>query len=110
MSISNNPYVQEELENLQIQFGTKSLLTADDYCILFNTGKVQVSRHMKRRDIPHVKIGNALYVPMLDLAFYLAQKKAERDGRILAVKRPKDSAKNQRGFAKKAHKEQLLGK
>jgi len=106
MNLSSNPYVKAELDNLQLQFGTKALLTLDDYSALFNTCREKASRHLKRRGVPNIKIGQDIFVPIQDLALFLARLRAEQEGRIIVIKESKESAKS-RGFAKKSHDAQL---
>ena len=104
MSLASNPYVKAELDNLEIQFGPKALLDLDDYRALFGIGREKASRHAKERKVPFRKIGKSLYFPILEMALFLAQIKAEQEGRIII---PKDSVKSRSGFARKAHEAQL---
>ena len=106
MSLASNPYVKAELDNLQLQFGLKALLNFDDYCALFGCGREKASRHAKERNVPRIKIGKDVYFPTLEMALFLAQKKAEQEGRIII---PKDNVKNRSGFARKAHEAQMAG-
>lgn len=108
MNLASNPYVKAELDNLQLQFGNKALLTLDDYCVLFSTGRQMATRHMKRRGVPSIKVGHDVYIPIQDLALFLARKRAEQDGRIIAIAESKESAKS-RGFARQSHDAQLAG-
>ena len=108
MNLASNPYVRAELDNLQLQFGTKALLDLDDYCSLFKTCREKASRHLKNRGVPNLKVGQDVYIPIQDLALFLAQKKAEREGRIIVISESKEALRS-RGFAKKAHEKQLAG-
>ena len=109
MSTLSNPHVKAELDNLERQFGNKSHLDLDDYCIIFNIKRRAASVHVRRHNVPHVKIGGkAMFIPVLDLALYLAKKKAEREGRIIVA--PKDGGmKARRGFSQAAYEKQLTG-
>ena len=109
MNLASNPYVKAELDNLQFQFGAKALLDLDDYCALFNTGREKASRHLKKRGVPNIKVGQDVYIPILELALYLARKRAEREGRIIVIKETKEDIKNRSGFARQAHEAQLRG-
>ena len=109
MKLASNPYVKAELDNLEFQFGTKALLNLDDYCALFKTGREKASRHLKMRGIPSIKIGQDIYIPIQDLALFLAKKKAESEGRVILIPESKEDVKNRGGFARKAHEAQLLG-
>ena len=109
MNLIKNPYVRDELDNLEFQFGNKALLTLDDYCALFNVSRKTASRHIKRRGVHTIKIGIDVFIPILDLALYLARKRAVQEGRLIIITPSEDEMKNQRGFAKKAHDEKLAG-
>jgi hypothetical protein len=108
MTLASNPYAKAELDNLQLQFGTKAMLDMDDYCALFGCGREKATRHMKRRGVPSVKVGQAVYIPIQDLALFLARKKAEQEGRIVIAPASKEALKS-RGFAKNVHDAQLAG-
>jgi hypothetical protein len=109
MSLANNPYVKAELDNLERQFGFKALLTLDDYCALFNTGRKMATRHMKRRGVPRLKIGHDIFIPIHEMALFLARKKAWTEGKIVFAHTAHNLPKNSRGFSKQAHLKQLLG-
>ena len=110
MNLASNPYVKAEIDNLVLQFGHKALLDLDDYCALFNTGREKASRHLKKRGVPNIKIGQDVYIPIQDLALFLARKKAEREGRLIIIKESKEDIKNRSGFAQKVHEAQLAGR
>ncbi|MCL2215441.1 MAG: hypothetical protein FWB91_00340 [Defluviitaleaceae bacterium] len=110
MTLASNPYVKAELDNLQLQFGHKALLTLDDYCTLFSCKRVKAAQHMRRRGVPHKKVGQDVYIPILDLALFLAQKQAAQEGRVIAVTSPKEASRSKGGFARKAHETQLVGR
>ena len=104
MTLESNPDVKTQLENLEFQFGRKAMLDLDDYCALFKTCREKAGRHMKERGVPSLKIGQDVYIPVLEFALFLARKKAEREGRIIVIPEKKPSA-----LARKAHEAQLLG-
>jgi len=110
MTLASNPYVKTELDNLQLQFGAKALLTLDDYCALFDKGRKMASRDIKRRGVPFFKSGNELFIPIQDLALFIARKKAEQEGRIIVLAKSKEEMAGRRGFTKKAHDAQLVGR
>ena len=108
MSVSNNPHVKAELDNLERQFGNKSHLDLDDYCALFNIKRRAASVHVRNHEVPYIKMGNrAMFIPVLELALYMAKKKAGQEGRIIVAPKQENEMKNRRGFSKAAHKEQL---
>jgi len=67
--------VKTELENLQLQFGDKTMLTLDDYAKLYNLNRRNVSQHVRRRGIPYTKEGKEIYISLMDLAEYKAKHK-----------------------------------
>ena len=96
-----NSSVQAELENLQIQFGKQSMLTLDDYAELYRIPRHRASQHLRRRGIPAIKEGKSLYISMLDLAKYKADRKEGRPtGLTLATASYEDRMKSRRGFSK----------
>ena len=107
MSLVKNPRIKAELDNLELQFGLKALLDLDDYCALFGVGREKASRHAKEWDVPRVKIGKKWYFPMLEIAQWLAQIKAEQKGRPLLP--PSPSPNQNKGFVRQAHERQLAG-
>ena len=106
VSRTKNRDIMAELDNLEIQFGPKALLTLDDYSALFGTGREKASRHAKERGVPRIKIGKDVYFPTLDLAEWLAQIKAEQEGRIVFTP---PSPNQSKGFVRQAHERQLAG-
>ena len=110
MTLLSNPEVKAALDNLQIQFGNKALLTLDDYSALFSIKRENAAKHARRNEVPREPgIGQDVYFPILELALFLARKKAAREGRIIVVSQSEE-AKKSRGFAKKAHDAQLAGR
>jgi hypothetical protein len=102
-----HPLIKAELENLQLQFGEKSILTLDDYAALYNINRQSASRHLRRRGIPVSKEGRNLYISMTDLATYKAKCKAADNGQII-IPEAKDM-KRRGGFSQQAERRQLYG-
>jgi len=110
MNLAKNPHVKAELDNLERQFGNKALLNMDDYCDLFGLKRRKATCHVHAHGVPHIKIGErALYFQTQDLALYLAQKKAEQEGRLILAPVTKEDTKNLRGFNQMTHNKQLAG-
>jgi hypothetical protein len=61
-----HPAIKQELDNLQLQFGARSVLPLDDYCEIYRIGGRMASRHLRRRGIPVTKEGRTLYISILD--------------------------------------------
>ena len=109
MNLINNPFIKAELDNLERQFGNKAMLNIDDYCALFDTGRKMATRHMKRRGVPRVKVGRDVLIPTLELALFLARKKALNAGLIVPVSTVQIDHNKHRGFAHQNHLKQLAG-
>ncbi len=110
MKLQENPYIQAELENIQIQFGNKSLLTMEECCEFFSRkGTAKPERYIKNLGIECVTVGKRVFVKILDLAKYMAQKKASQEGMIIVQQRSPEAAKNNLGFRKAAIQRQLTG-
>lgn len=107
MNLMSNPYVKTELDNIQIQFGDKALLTLDDCSKFFSLNRKYIARALRRKDIPVTKIGKGVYVKTLDLALHFARLKALKDGTILTGQVAQDDANSRRGFSQMAYKKQL---
>lgn len=111
MNPVTNPYVREELDNLERQFGAKAYLTLDEYAEFYGTNRRWASQHLRRKGIPFAKEGKSLYISMIDLAVYKAKCKAGPDGAItlMGIKEKDNSAemKRRRGFSQMAEKRRL---
>lgn len=108
MDILSNKHVKAELDNLQLQFGNKSMLNLDDYSELFRTSRRNAGRHAHRREVPFVRVGKDLFFPIIDMALYLARQKAKSEGRLIISPSSPDGMKSRRGFSKIAQEKQLL--
>lgn len=100
-----HPLVKDELENLQIQFPNKSILTLDDYAVLYNTPRRNASRHLHRRGVPVTKEGKEIYISITELAYYRAKHKIGNNPLIEPM--AKDEMKRRRGFCQMADKREL---
>ena len=109
MKLTQNPYVKAELDNLQLQFGNKALLTMDDYCALFHVKRKKASCHVHSNNVPHIKERSRILFSILDLALYLAQKKIGKDKPQIVAPTTSEDMKNRRGFRAKAIEAQLRG-
>lgn len=69
------PEARVELDNLEIQFGNKALLTLDDYSKLYGTNRRHAAQHLRRRGIPYTKEGREIYISVTDLAIYRAKRR-----------------------------------
>ena len=99
------PAVKLELENLQLQFGSKAMLTLDDYAALYGIDRRFASTHLKKRQIPYTKEGRELYVSVLDLATYKAQRKLGADFPVAHKGSvTNEDMKRRRGFNQMAEK------
>lgn len=104
-----HPLVRKELDNLEIQFPNKALLTLDDYAALYSIKRRWASRHLKRHGIPSTKEGRDIYVSVLELATHRARLKAEAAGTIIVEPLGRDEMKNRSGFRQMAARRQLEG-
>ncbi len=94
--------VKAELYNLQLQFGVKTMLTLDDYAQLYGISRRNASTHLRRKQIPFTKEGKELFVSVLDLAIYKAQRKSGPD--LARNIGPKEDMSRRRGFSQMAEK------
>ena len=69
------PLVAQELENPALQFAGQSQIDLDQYAELYGVQRKFAARHLRRRGIPASKEGRELYISILDLAIYKAQRK-----------------------------------
>ena len=93
------PQVKQELDALEIQFGSKSYLTLDDYSALYGISRITAPLHLRRKGIPYSKEGGELYVSILDLAIYKAKNKVGGSAPLIASPMSySDEMKRRRGF------------
>ena len=109
MKLLANQHVAKEYDNLRLQFGNKSHLDLDDYSALFRCDRSKASRHLKMRGIPHVKVGQKILIPTLEVAYYLAKQMAKRKNEVLVFPETNEDKKSRTGFSKMAHEKQLAG-
>lgn len=108
MPTNIHPAIAEELEMLRARFPGKEELTLDDYADYFGVSRHYASQHFNRQNkdpnkINHKRIGRRVIIPLLDFAYWLAQKKVV-DGLPLILPTAEENrewAKRQRGFCKK---------
>ena len=110
MNLLDNQQVAKEYDNLRLQFGNKSHLDLDDYSALFRCDRSKASRHLKMRGIPHIKVGQKILIPILEVALYLAKQTAKRENRVHVFSETIEDKKSRTGFAKMAHEKQLAGR
>ena len=103
-----HPAIKTELDNLQLLYGTQAYLDLDDYSVLYKINRRDAAQHLKRKGIPYSKEGREIYISMLDLATYKAQRK--RGGPNLVVHPEQLDMSRRRGFAKAAEERQLAGR
>ena len=75
-----NPLVKAELDNLAIQFPGQSQINLDQYAELYGIKRREAPHHVRRRGIPATKEGKNLYISILDLATYKANRKIVTTG------------------------------
>ena len=100
-----HPAIKTELDNLQLLYGMQAYLDLDDYSVLYKIKRRDAAQHLKRKGIPYSKEGREIYISMLDLAAYKAQRK--HGGLTLMVKPEQLDMNRRRGFAK-MHEERHL--
>ena len=105
-----HPLIRAELDNLMLQFPQQSQINLDQYAELYKLGRRNVSQHLRRRGIPYTKEGKNVYISLLDLAKYKAQRK--HGASLPSYGAPvshEQEMKNRRGFSAMALKKQLTG-
>jgi hypothetical protein len=100
-----HPLIKAELENLERKFGSKPMLTLDDYAELYGVSRQNAGRNLKNRGIPAIKAGKNVYISITELATYLAKKKSDQL-LTLAPVAPSDM-KSRRGINQLANRKQL---
>ena len=101
-----HPAISEELEMLRERFPGKSELTLDEYAQYFGIGRAYASKHFLRKNkgrqkIAHKRVGKKIIIPLIDFAYWLAQKKVA-DGHALILPSEDDlrmDMKRRRGFS-----------
>jgi len=102
-----HPLIKQELDNLEIQFPNRAMLTLDDYADLYQIERRNASRHCRRRGVPVIKEGRELYISTLDLAIYKAQRKAKATGNIIVLPQDPKGVARKGGFGQAADRRQL---
>jgi hypothetical protein len=97
-----HPAIKEELDMLKELFPGKVELTLDEYAVYFGLNRRYAPQHFRRMaqfggEIGHKKIGKKITIPLLDFAYWLAQRKVV-DGKPLTLDVNIDM-KQRRGFA-----------
>jgi len=100
--------IKLELDNLEIRFPRQSQINLDEYAELYKIKRKDASRHLRRRNIPATKEGRSLYISMLDLATFKAQRKSG-DKSIKYIVKGENDTKRRRGFCQMADQRQLDG-
>jgi hypothetical protein len=105
-----HPAIKAELDNLKLQYGSKSMLTLDEYAELYGIKRGQASQHLRRKKIPFVKEGKFIYIMILDLATYRAQRKQRGNAPLASpFQNQADEMKRRRGFNQIKERKQLAG-
>ena len=105
-----HPLIRAELDNLSLAFPGQSQINMDEYAWFYKIDRRAAPQHLKRRGIPYTKEGRWIYVSLLDLAKYKAQRKHGTN--LPSYGAPvshEQEMKNRRGFAAMALKKQLTG-
>jgi hypothetical protein len=106
MVMSNlHPAIHEELDMLRARFPGKQELTLDDYADYFGIDRHYACQHFQRVNagrlkINHKRIGRLIIIPMLDMAYWLAQHKVVNGKKLVlpSSDEVKQSMKTRRGF------------
>ena len=107
-----HPLIRQELDSFSLQFPSKSHINLDQYAELYGISRRNASQHLRRRGIPYTKEGRDVYISLIDLATYKAQRKQGVNNPIITKPSPGQLAqemKNRRGFSQMAQKKQLKG-
>ena len=105
-----HPLIRAELDNLSLAFPGQSQINMDEYAWLYKISRRAAVQHLKRLGIPYTKEGRQIFVSLLDLAKYKAQRKHGIN--LPSYGAPvshEQEMKNRRGFAAMALKKQLTG-
>lgn len=101
-----HPAIQEELDMLRGRFPGKFELTLDEYAELFRISRHYASQHFYRincgrHKIAHKRIGRTIIIPMLDMAYWLAQRRNDGVKKLIlpSVEETRAAMASRRGFS-----------
>jgi len=106
-----HPLIRRELDALELQFPGQAYLTLDDYAALYKIKRKDAAQHLHRRGIKCSKEGRSIYINILDLATYKAQRKNGTEPLSVGFQGTvADEMRNRRGFFQLAQRKQLEAK